>query len=72
MGAGIVPATRFVDMTGYGTFVDEASGQRVDISKDLNRLARDPRALSPADGRLVDELIASARACKGRPEHTDG
>lgn len=69
---GIVPATRFVDMPGYGLFVDEASGQRVEVGQDLDRLARDLKAVSPADARLVDELIASARAMQGLDLSTMG
>jgi phytoene desaturase len=62
---GIAPATRFVDMTTYGRFTDEASGRRVDVTKDLDRLADDLKALSPADARGIDELIAGARAMQG-------
>jgi phytoene desaturase len=62
---GIVPANRFVDLQTYGRFVDEASGHRVEVTQDLDRLARDLKALSPADARIVDELIAGARAMQG-------
>jgi phytoene dehydrogenase-like protein len=62
---GIVPATRFVDLTTYGRFSDEASGTQVDITQDLERLARDLKALSPADAKLVENLVAGARAFEG-------
>ena len=62
---GIVQATRFVDMTTYGRFLDEASGRSVEVTQDLGRLADELKALSPADARIVDELIAGARAMQG-------
>jgi phytoene dehydrogenase-like protein len=62
---GIAQATRFVDMTTYGRFTDEASGRSVEVTQNLDRLADDLKALSPADARVIDELIAGARAMKG-------
>lgn len=62
---GIVPQVKFVDLTTYGRFIDEAGGRQVEISRDLDRLARDLKALSPADAGMVDELIAGARAFQG-------
>lgn len=62
---GVTPATHCVDMTTYGRFADEASGHSVEVTHDLNRLADDLKALSPADVRVIDELIAGARAMKG-------
>lgn len=61
----IVQATRFVDMTTYGCFIDEASGRSVEVTPDLDRLARDLKASSPTDARVIDELIAGARAMQG-------
>jgi phytoene desaturase len=62
---GVVPANRFVNLTTYGRFTDEASGRSVEVAQDLDRLAEDLKALSPADARVVDELIAGARAMQG-------
>jgi phytoene desaturase len=62
---GIVPANRFADLTTYGRFVDEASGCSVEVSRDLDRLAADLKALWPADARIADDLIAGARAMQG-------
>jgi phytoene desaturase len=62
---GIVPANRFVDLTTFGRFVDEPSGRSVDVSQDLDRLARDLKALSPLDASVVDGLVAGARAMQG-------
>ncbi|MFC2046520.1 NAD(P)-binding protein, partial [Chloroflexota bacterium] len=62
---GILGTNRFVDMTTYGRFIDEASGHSIVLTQDLDRLAEDMKALSPADARIVDELIAGARAMQG-------
>jgi len=59
---GTAQANRFLDMHEYGEFLDEASGRRVLVTADLDRLAADLKALSPADAGAVDELIAGARA----------
>ena len=63
---GVVPATRFVEMTAYGRFVDERSGRSVDVTADLGRLADDLKAASPGDAGAIDEVIAGARAFRGR------
>ncbi|MFC2030851.1 phytoene desaturase family protein, partial [Chloroflexota bacterium] len=62
---GVVPDTRFLDMTTYGRFVDEASSRSLVIHPDLDRLAADLRAFSPADAGVTDELVAAARAFQG-------
>jgi len=56
---------RCVDMTTYGRFTDEVSGRSVLVTQNLDRLADDLKALSPTDARIVDELIAGARAMQG-------
>jgi phytoene dehydrogenase-like protein len=63
---GIVPACKFLDMTTYGRFVHEPSGRSVLITHDLDRLAEDLKAFSPADAHMVDELVAGTRALQGR------
>ena len=62
---GIVPATRFVDMTTYGRFVHEDSGCSLVVGQDLDRLAADLKAAFPADARIADELVAGARSLQG-------
>lgn len=62
---GTAQANRFLDMNIYGRFVDEASGCSIDITGDLDLLEDDLKALSPVDARIVDELIAGARAMQG-------
>lgn len=62
---GIAQTNRFVDMTTYGRFTDEASGRCVEVTQDLNRLAIDLKAFSADDAIVVDELIAGARSMQG-------
>ena len=62
---GTAQANHVLDMTTYARFLDEASGYSLDITTDLDRLASDLKTLSPADARIVDELIAGARAMQG-------
>jgi phytoene desaturase len=62
---GIVPANRFVDLTAYGRFIHEPSGCSLLLSDDLDQWASALKSLSPADARIVDELIAGGRAMRG-------
>jgi phytoene desaturase len=62
---GILETNRFVDLTAYGRFTDEASGRSIVATQDLDLLAEDLKTLSPADSRIVDDLIAGARAMQG-------
>jgi len=62
---GTAQANLFVDMTTFGRFLDEASGRSVEVTVDLNCLADDLKALSPADAQVIDKLIAGARAMQG-------
>jgi phytoene desaturase len=62
---GIAQATRFLDLTTYGRFIDEASGRSVKVTQDFDRLARDLKAFAPTDARVIEELIAGARAMQG-------
>ncbi len=58
---GILRSNRFVDMTSYGRFIDEASGQSVTVTGDLDKLAADLKVLSPTDAAAVDDLLAGAQ-----------
>jgi phytoene dehydrogenase-like protein len=62
---GTAQANRFLDLTTYGRFIDEASGRSVEITQDLDHLAHDLKAFSPADSRAIEELIAGVRAMQG-------
>jgi phytoene dehydrogenase-like protein len=62
---GIIPAVSLVELNTYGNFIDEARSIRVKVTRDLDRLATDLKALAPADAKIVDELIGGARAFQG-------
>ncbi len=62
---GMAQSNRFLEMGTYVRFEDEAGGRRLEVTPDLDRLAEDLMALGPHETRLVEELIASARATQG-------
>jgi phytoene desaturase len=62
---GIIPANRFLDLTHYGRFIHEGSGHSLLLSNDLDQWSTDLKSLSPADAKIVDELIAGGRALQG-------
>ncbi|MCL6560805.1 MAG: NAD(P)/FAD-dependent oxidoreductase [Firmicutes bacterium] len=62
---GISQANRFPDLTTYCRFINEDDGCVLEITRDLDRLAKELKALSPADAGIVDDLIAGARAMQG-------
>ena len=62
---GIAHSNRCLDMTSYCRFIDEASGRSIEITWDLDLLAEELKAISPADSRIIDDLIANARSMQG-------
>ena len=54
-----------VDMEDYGRFVDETSGRIITLSSDLDRLAADLKAFSPADAGAIEDLVACGKAMRG-------
>ena len=69
---GIIPANRFVDMTSYGRFIHESSGQSIVLTQDLDQIAAVLKSLSPADSQIVDALIAGSRAMQAQDISTVG
>jgi len=59
---GALEGNRLIYIDHYACLVDEASGQCLEITADLDRLAADMVALSPEDGPVIDELLEGARA----------
>ncbi len=53
------------DMGEYGRYVDEGSGRSITIGSDLDQLAADLKAISPADSGAIDDLAACADALRG-------
>jgi phytoene desaturase len=62
---GALKGNRLLPLDHLKRFVNEVSGQSLDITADLDRLAADMRAISPGDGPLIDELMAVTRAFRG-------
>jgi phytoene dehydrogenase-like protein len=62
---GTAQANRFVEMDTYVHFVDEASGRKLSVTSDLERLADEMKTHSPSDAALIDELMDRARATRG-------
>jgi phytoene dehydrogenase-like protein len=59
---GIDQADQYREIDTYARFLNSETGKQIDVTQDLARLADELKALSPSDGRLVDELIAGAKA----------
>lgn len=62
---GTAQANRFLDLTTYSRFIDEASGRSLDVTQDLTRLADELKAFSPTDARTINNLITGARVMQG-------
>jgi len=62
---GTAESDTLVEMSSYGLFIDENSGRRVEVTKDLARLAQDLKAFSPEDARIIDELVSGAKSMQG-------
>lgn len=60
-----VKTDAFPDLITYGRLIDEASGVRVDITCDLERLRHDLKAIAPGDAGLIDDLFTGACAMQG-------
>jgi phytoene desaturase len=69
---GTPQVNRFVDMTTYLRFEDEASARSVVVTADLDQLAHDLTALSPKDAPLVEGVLAGGRAARGLDMGTMG
>ena len=62
---GALDGNRLIPVDHLVRLVDEVSGQRLEITADLDRLAADMKALAPQDGRVIDELLEGVRAFRG-------
>jgi len=56
---------RLVEMKTYGRHVDENKGRRIEVTQDLDRLARDLKGYSGEDAPLIDSLMKGARRLRG-------
>jgi len=62
---GALEGNRLIYLDHFGRLMDEASGQSLEVTADLDRLEADMKALAPEDSRVIDELLEGARACQG-------
>jgi phytoene desaturase len=56
---------RLVEMRTYGRYVDENKGRRIEVTQDLDRLARDLKGYSGEEAPLIDSLMKGARRLRG-------
>lgn len=59
---GTAQVNRFLDLTTYGRFFDEAGGRSLEVTKDLDRLSADLKNYFPGDTSAADDLVYGARA----------
>jgi phytoene desaturase len=68
---GALQGNRLLIREHWGYYADEATGQSIDITADLDRLEADLHALAPEDGAIVDEIMAGTRRLRGFPMPMD-
>jgi len=61
---GTASPDSLAEMNSYVHLIDEGAGRRLDITRDLSRLGHDLKGWSPRDGRVIDEMVAGARAMR--------
>lgn len=52
-------------MKHFARYIDEATGQRLDLTEDLDRLEADMKSLSPEDSQVIEEVVNGARLLQG-------
>ncbi|MFC1836060.1 phytoene desaturase family protein [Thermodesulfobacteriota bacterium] len=62
---GVADSCRFMNQDLYMVFVDEALGNRLEVTADLEKLADDMKAVSPKDADPIHELIDGAQGMQG-------
>ncbi|MBN1977240.1 MAG: NAD(P)/FAD-dependent oxidoreductase, partial [Anaerolineae bacterium] len=62
---GALEGNRLIHADDYLHFFDESTERSLRITRDLERLEQDLRALAPADGRFIDAFTAGVRAMQG-------
>ncbi|HVP58921.1 MAG TPA: NAD(P)/FAD-dependent oxidoreductase [Myxococcaceae bacterium] len=58
---GIVPPVRLHVLKEWTAYRDARNGRTLHLTRDLDALARELRALAPEDGAEIDRLVAGAR-----------
>ena len=62
---GVYQADQYREMDIYSRFINPENGSCIDVTQDLDRFAEELKGLSPADGGLVNDLIAGAKVFGG-------
>lgn len=62
---GVLADNRLIHADHYLHFFDESTARGLQITRDLDRLARDLKALAPDDGDFIKRFIAGIRAMQG-------
>ncbi len=62
---GALEGNRLIHADDYLHFFDESTERSLRITRDLDRLAQDLRALAPADGGFIDGFTAGVHALQG-------
>jgi len=63
---------RVAEMNVYGRFLDENNGRRVDVTRDLDRLARDLKGYAGEDLETIDLFFRGVRRFRGLDAGTIG
>ena len=58
---GVYQSDQYREMDIYSRFIHPENGSCIDVTQDLDRFADELKEISPADGRLVDDLITGAK-----------
>ncbi len=59
---GITEGVPVKQMHEYGRYIDELTGKRIDVTRDLDRLAADLKKVSPGDSPFIERFIKDVRA----------
>ena len=59
---GLMHGRHFPDLEAFVHFTDEITGRQVSFTGDLDRLARELKAVAPEDARFIDQFVRGARA----------
>eukprot|EP01022_Parablepharisma_sp_SALTPOND_P032925 TRINITY_DN875_c0_g1_i2.p1 TRINITY_DN875_c0_g1~~TRINITY_DN875_c0_g1_i2.p1 ORF type:complete len:465 (+),score=23.32 TRINITY_DN875_c0_g1_i2:180-1397(+) len=62
---GVGSPDLYVPMEEYCTYVDEDSKVRIKIGKDVDKFAREAKALAPQDTGVIDEIVKGIRGMQG-------
>lgn len=59
---GVFKNRQYPDLIEYVHFIDEATGNRISFTGDVDKLQNDLKTIAPEDSNLIDEFIAGIRA----------